>query len=139
MRKIICAFLMSLCVCPVFFAVDMRVVMPNTSSKEIFPEDSDLGECVFSKEVSSYPFLLSALREPYSLEWAEKYLHGDYKKNITKVYSSVFSEILPCRNVLFSRVQKYADGTEVITAKFPDSKKIISFAIKDEKIYAVLM
>ena len=130
---------MIICASLVFSAQDLRLALPNSNSKIQFPTDSDIGECAYSADSPAHSFLLRALSEPYSLEWSEEFLHPDYKKNITKLYSSVLSEILPAKNVLFSKAKVYSDGSEVVTAKFVGKGYIVSFALRENKIYAVLI
>ena len=129
----ICLAVMSL-----FAQTTVKEYFPSLAKTPCYPIDSDLGQCVPSDETEQHKLLAKALSEQYSFNWAESFLHPTFKKNLASVYSSLLSDILPAQSVLYSRASVNSDGTYVISVKTAESGKIISFAIMDGKICAIL-
>lgn len=120
-----------------FAQVTIKEYFPSLAKNPCYPIDSQLGQCVSSDDTEQHKLLAKALSEQYSFNWAESYLHPTFKKNLAKVYSSVLSDILPVQSVLYSRATVNSDGTYVISIK-TSGTDIISFAIADDKICAIL-
>ncbi len=122
-----------------FAVITVLLIMCVLCAKApVYPVDSVLGQCVPSDSSEQHILVSEALSEPYSFEWAEKYLHPRFKKNIALIYSPLLSEILPAESVLYSRASISSDGTYAISVKIAESGKIISFAVSEGFISAIL-
>lgn len=137
-KKISVLFLFFVCVVAIFAVSDANTFFPARFSKASFPIDDDIGQCVDADSVYEYRFLNNVLREPYSFDWAEQYLHPSTRKNIASLYSALLSDILPSENLLFSEARVGSDKSYVITVKFVDIKRIIAFSVMDNYIYAIV-
>lgn len=100
--------------------------------------DKDLGQCVSYDASQTHQFLKDALSEPFGFEWTEKYLHSDFKVSLSSVYSSLFSDILPSNQLIFSKAKKNPDGSVIVSVKFIENQKIVTFVVYDQKISAII-
>lgn len=137
-KKLIAFFAVALC----FFVLsaqdnDSRTFFVDKKVFSVYPIDSSIGQTVSPYSTDNHSVLYEALSKAYDFDWTEKYINEQMRKSITAVYSTLLSEILPCKNVLFSREHRNADESITISVKLQDSGKVISFVLLNNRIQGI--
>lgn len=128
--------LFSLCL-PAFADDSYRTAIVAGKHEAVYPIDREIGQIVKRDQTKEHLLLSEALSADYDFNWSEKYLAPQSRKILTSLYSSVFSDLLPAEDFVFSKGHTNADNSVSITVKFPKTGTIISFVIFENQIVGI--
>lgn len=138
-KAVLVALAIVVILAPCFAASNAREFFPGkrNASNSVYPLDNVIGSVCAHDKSPEHVLVSELLESEFSFDWAEKYLHPDTKAALVKIITPVFSEILPCKEFTLSNAISNGDGSISISAHLVKSGYVISFVIKDSKVYGV--
>lgn len=138
-KTVLIAFAIAIIITPCFAASNAREFFPGkrNASNSVYPVDNTIGTVSAHDKTPEHILVSELLESEFSFEWAEKYLHPDTKAALVKIVTPVFTEILPCKEFTLSNSTSNGDESISISAHLVKSGYVISFVLKDSKVYGI--
>ncbi len=139
MRRIVFAFALILGIAAVLPALDLEqdaMILSVGSGRAICNDDrlSDIVPSFYDDELFHFE---SELRKDFSFSWAEENLSDESRAMLGKTLSPLLSNLLPCRNVVFSRAVILEDGSKSFRFKDMDKGDLYSVVCRNGKIVSL--